>query len=93
MVYHCATELVADNVAGTEGLLTAGSAPTRTTWMTGATGYAFSNLGPAAQAFVERRNLLEGNAAQCCRCAPSHAPPRRDRCQFDLCHRQDLICT
>ena len=77
MTYHCETEIVADRLAGLDGLLTGAGAPTRATWaQPNPGGYSFSDLTPAAQAFVQSRNLLEGNAAQCCRCALAPVCPQ-----------------
>jgi hypothetical protein len=70
MVYRCETAVAAERLVGTDGMLTGADAPALGDWtLAGATGYLFSDLSPVAQAFVQSRNLLEGNAAQCCRCA------------------------
>jgi len=67
MVYRCETAVAAERLVGTDGMLTGADAPALGDWtLAGATGYLFSDLSPVAQAFVQSRNLLEGNAAQCC---------------------------
>ena len=71
MEYSCEMAIVASQLVGSDGLLTDDNTPTLNgahAWEDSTRNdYYYADLGDVVRTFVDRRNLLEGNAAQCCR--------------------------